>query len=70
MGTFKYIRYRISEYSKKSLLDIAIQVLKRAEVNPSQNFPIFSILTLKKMTLLYGGENIHQKLLTQIYLTN
>lgn len=61
METFKYIRNRISEHSKASLLEIAFRVLKKEEANPSQSFPLFSILTLIKWTLLYGGEKYPPK---------
>jgi hypothetical protein len=54
MESFTYIRNRISEYTKRSLLDLSIKVLKQAEINPSKGFAIFSILTLIKWTIIYG----------------
>jgi len=62
MESFNYIRNRISEYTKKSLLDIAVRVLKNSEKNPSKGFPLFSILTLIKWTLIYGESKYPPKI--------
>lgn len=62
MESFNYIRNRISEYTKKSLLDIAVKVLKNAEKNHSPSFPLFSVLTLIKWTIIYGGSKYPPKI--------
>lgn len=62
MESFNYIRNKISEYTKKSLLDIAVKVLKNAEKNPSPGFPLFSVLTLIKWTIVYGENKYPPKI--------
>lgn len=60
--TFKYIRNRICEFSKESLLSIALRVLKKIENDPKEVYPIFHLLSLIKWVAIYGGSKYPPKI--------
>lgn len=58
---FKYIRNRISEFNKSSLLSILVEHLKKVERADDQRIPLHSILLLIKWTMIYSGQKYPPK---------
>ena len=66
---FKYIRNRIGEYSKRSLLECALRILKEAEKHNDNLHPVWQILILIKWTFLYSNQKYPAKIATDEIVT-
>ncbi len=58
---FRYIRNRIGEYDKLSLINNCVYFLKSSENGNKKRIPITDVLLLLKWTLIYGGKKYPSK---------